>query len=116
MSKLETALTAISIISIILNVGLVVYAKAAISRIVLISEELGDLQDMINSFLNHTRQVYEMEMFYGDQTLQGLLEHAKDFSIQMESFEYIYSLTDEEETEDVAETDKEQIEYDNEEN
>jgi len=35
-------------------------------------------------------------MFYGDQTLQGLMEHAKDFSVQMESFDYIYSLTDEE--------------------
>ena len=92
MSKLETTLTAISIVSVILNIGLIVYAKAAISRLVLVSEELGDLQDMINSFLNHIKQVYEMDMFYGDQTLQGLLEHAREFSVQMESFEYIYSL------------------------
>mgnify|MGYP003388877149 CR=1 FL=1 len=109
MSKLETTLTAISIVSVILNIGLIVYAKAAISRLVLVSEELGDLQDMINSFLNHIKQVYEMDMFYGDQTLQGLLEHAREFSVQMESFEYIYSLTDEDEVEEQAEIQEEQI-------
>ena len=109
MSKLETTLTAISIVSVILNIGLIVYAKAAISRLVLVSEELGDLQDMINSFLNHIKQVYEMDMFYGDQTLQGLLEHAREFSVQMESFEYIYSLTDEDEVEAQAEIQEEQI-------
>jgi len=112
MSKLETTLTAISIVSIILNIGLTVYVRAAISRLVLISEELGDLQDMINSFLNHIKQVYEMDMFYGDQTLQSLLEHAREFSIQMESFEYIYSLTDENELEESTEPEEEQIQND----
>jgi len=112
MSKLETTLTAISIVSIILNIGLAVYVRAAISRLVLISEELGDLQDMINSFLNHIKQVYEMDMFYGDQTLQSLLEHAREFSIQMESFEYIYSLTDEDELEELTEPEEEQIQND----
>ena len=32
---------------------------------------------MINSFLDHTRSVYEMEMFYGDQTLENLMEHTR---------------------------------------
>ena len=56
MSKLETTLSLILALSLIINVGLVVYAKAAISRLVLISEELGDLQDIINSFLEHIQQ------------------------------------------------------------
>jgi hypothetical protein len=50
-----------------------------------------------------------MEMFYGDQTLQNLLQHARDFSAQMDSFEYIYSLTDEEAP---TETEEELIEND----
>ena len=79
MSKLEITLSLILAVSLIMNVGLVVYAKAAISRLVLISEELGDLQDMINSFLDHIEQVYQTEMFYGDQTLQALVEHANGF-------------------------------------
>ena len=114
MSKLEITLSLILAVSLIMNVGLVVYAKAAISRLVLISEELGDLQDMINSFLDHIEQVYQTEMFYGDQTLQALVEHARDFSVQMDSFEYIYSLTDSEE--EVGQEMEEQAQNDNDKN
>tara|TARA_R100000008_G_scaffold372_2_gene312 strand:- start:8353 stop:8595 length:243 start_codon:yes stop_codon:yes gene_type:complete len=62
----------------------------------MVSEELGDLQQMISSFSEHTEKVYEMEMFYGDQTLQGLMEHARSFNEQMDTFEFIYTLTEEE--------------------
>ncbi len=96
MSQLELILTAFLTLSVIVNVGLVIYVRAAIARLLLVSEELGDLQDMIDSFLDHTKSVYEMEMFYGDQTLQSLSQHVRDFSSQMESFQFIYTLTDEE--------------------
>jgi len=85
MSQLELILTAFLTLSVIVNVGLVIYVRAAIARLLLVSEEL-----------DHTKSVYEMEMFYGDQTLQSLLQHARDFSSQMESFQFIYTLTDEE--------------------
>jgi len=35
-----------------------------------------------------------MEMFYGDQTLEELMNHAQSFNEQLETFEFIYSLTD----------------------
>jgi len=112
MSRLETILLVVSSISILINIGLVVYTRIAISKLLLVSEELGDLQDMIDSFLNHIGVIYEMEMFYGDQTLESLLEHARDFSEQMSSFEYIYSLTDEEEVDQVEEQTEEEPNYD----
>jgi len=34
-----------------------------------------------------------MEMFYGDETLKSLMEHAISFNEQLETFDYIYSLT-----------------------
>ena len=68
-------------------------------RLLSISEELGDLQQMVNSFANHVKTVYELEMFYGDQTLSHLLNHAVSFNEQLETFEYIYSLTEAEELE-----------------
>ena len=49
---------------------------------------------MINSFTNHITGLYEMEMYYGDETLRGLMEHANSFADQMENFEHIYSLSD----------------------
>jgi L-arabinose isomerase len=35
-----------------------------------------------------------MEMYYGDETLRGLMEHANSFADQMENFEHIYSLSE----------------------
>jgi len=93
MSRLEMILTAILAFSLLFNVGLMIYARGVIIRLLSVSEELGDLQQMINSFAIHLKSVYELEMFYGDETLAGLVEHAISFNEYIETFEYIYSLT-----------------------
>ena len=96
MTKLEIILICISTVSVLINLGVFAYARSAIAQLLSVSEELGDLKTMIESFAAHSKEVYEMEMFYGDQTLQSLMEHAKSFNEQLETFEYIYSLTEEE--------------------
>ena len=95
MSRLEIILSAVLLISIVFNVGVFVYARAAIVRLLSVSEELGDLQQMMDAFAKHVRSVYELETFYGDQTLQSLMNHAISFNEQLDTFEYIYSLTEE---------------------
>tara|TARA_Y100001973_G_C4906158_1_gene189600 strand:+ start:98 stop:439 length:342 start_codon:yes stop_codon:yes gene_type:complete len=96
MSRLEIILAAILAISIVLNVGVFVYARAAIIRLLSVSEELGDLSQMTNAFASHLQAVYELDTFYGDETLNALLQHAISFNEQLDTFEYIYSLTEEE--------------------
>tara|TARA_R110002020_G_scaffold454340_2_gene669713 strand:+ start:694 stop:1038 length:345 start_codon:yes stop_codon:yes gene_type:complete len=95
MSRFEIILSAILFISMLFNIGVFIYARAAISRLLFVSEELGDLQNMINSFARHLKTVYELDSFYGDETLNGLLKHAISFNEQLETFEFIYSLTEE---------------------
>ncbi len=94
MSRLEIILSCILALSIVANIGVFVYARAAISRLLFVSDELGDLQNMINNFAKHLSAVYELESFYGDPTLQYLLDHAVSFNEQLETFEYIYTLTE----------------------
>jgi len=98
MSRLETVTTLVLIVSLIANIGFFVYTRTILTRLLFISEELGDLQDMVNSFARHIKNVYNLEMFYGDQTLGALMEHAISFNEQLETFEFIYSLTTKEET------------------
>ena len=98
MSRLEIILSSILTLSIIFNIGVFVYARAAVVRLLWVSDELGDLQGMIASFSDHLSSIYEMEMFYGDETLQGLVEHARSLDEQLQTFEYVYSLTEEEDT------------------
>lgn len=99
MSRLEIILSAILFFSVLFNIGIFVYARSAIRRLLVVSEELGDLQSMVDAFAKHLKTVYELEMFYGDATLEHLLNHAISFNEQLETFEYIYTLTEEEEPE-----------------
>jgi len=104
MSRLDTVMTLILVVSLIANIGFFVYTRSILSRLLFISEELGDLQDMVNNFTRHIKNVYNLDMFYGDQTLGALMEHAISFNEQLETFEFIYLLTTEEETNKETET------------
>jgi len=94
MTQLEIILLFLLIASLLFNIGVFVYARAAILRLLWVSEELGDLKVMTTSFSQHLESVYNMEMFYGDQTIENLIDHAKSYDEQLSTFEYIYSLTD----------------------
>jgi hypothetical protein len=106
MTRLEITLSGILTLSLLFNVGIFIYARGAIVRLLSVSEELGDLNQMVNSFASHLKAVYELDSFYGDQTLGHLLQHAISFNEQLETFEYIYSLTEHEN----LETPEEEIE------
>ncbi len=100
MTRLEIILSSILTLSIVFNVGVFVYARSAVLRLLWVAEELGDLQRMVTSFSNHIQAVYETDTFYGDETLRGLVEHARSFDEQLETFEYVYSLIEKEPVDD----------------
>ena len=106
MSKLELILSAILFLSLLYNIGITIYARNVVVKLLSVSEELGDLKMMLDNFYVHVSSIYEMEMFYGDETLGHLVEHSRSLSEQLETFEYIYSLTE-------ADNEKE-VEYDDE--
>ena len=96
MSKLEIILSVMLLLSVTINIGLFVYAKTVVMRLLNIADELYDLQQMTDNFAKHLNEVYELETFYGDQTLHSLLEHAVSFNEHLETFEHIYHLIEEE--------------------
>ena len=110
MSRLEMTLIGVLFFSVLFNVGLFLYARMAIVRLLTFSEEVGDLRQMITSFANHVTDVYGLEMFYGDETLKSLMEHARSFIEQIDTFEYIYSLTEQEVSENTPDEKEEKEE------
>ena len=95
MTSLEVTLSIILFISLVFSAGVVLYARAAIVKLLSISEEMYDLKEMVDALAAHLEGVYELEMFYGDETLGALMEHARSFNKQLETFEYIYGLIEE---------------------
>ena len=107
MTTLEIILAVILLLSIILNIALGYYVRTAIVRLLSISEEMYDFKEMVDSFSTHVENVYELEMFYGDDTLGAPMEHARSFNEQLETFEYIYGLIEEDAEPEADDTEEE---------
>ena len=58
-----------------------------------VSETMGDFLVVIDNFSDHLETINTMETYYGDETLQSLVEHTRAVVEEIEHFESIYSLT-----------------------
>lgn len=86
----------IAAISVLLNIFLVWYVRNLLSQLYFVANNLSGLVDETISFRGHLSSVYELETFYGDETLAGLLVHVGQYSETLSDFEEIYELVDEE--------------------
>ena len=74
-------------LSITLNVLLIWFVrKVQTDYILFIRDNLEGLVQMHEEFYEHLDVVNNMEMYFGDQTLVGLLEHSKFTKEQTENF------------------------------
>ena len=66
------------VVSIMLNLFLLLYSTRVARRIYVAGTNMEALYGAFASFRAHVEEVHEAEMFYGDQTLQSLIQHSKD--------------------------------------
>ena len=66
------------------------YIRVVLGRLIYVGDNLGDLAEMVIAYRGHLKSVYEMEMFYGDETLQFLIEHTRSLHDLLEDFEDVY--------------------------
>lgn len=87
-------------LSIVINVTLVLYARWILKNYKEIVVAMDNIGEMIAQYVVHLKSVYELEMFYGDETLSSLLQHGREI---VEKLEDIQLLGEEEENEDTEE-------------
>lgn len=87
-------LSVILLVSLILNGVLIWYARASIVQMSFISDNIRALKDSTLAFNVHLKNVYELDMFYGDETLAALLQHASDLSESLSLYDDFYDLFD----------------------
>jgi len=78
--------------SIAINILLMWYIRKMLQELFPTSDNVEDLLISTNSFVSHLESIYELEMFYGDSTLEGLIQHSKEVVKDIKDFESIYSL------------------------
>jgi len=73
-------------VSIILNIFFVWYVRELLIRFNFYAENISLFKEMITNYREHLSTVYQLETFYGDSTLGGLLTHTKDLTKDIEEF------------------------------
>ena len=73
--------------SLIFNGVMFWYLRKLTQRLSFIYQNIGDVSDIVANYRVHLKSVYSMEMFYGDETLQYLMDHTRSISTLLEDFE-----------------------------
>lgn len=80
------------VFSFIANLFLLFYCVKIARRIFVVGSNLQVLYDTIELFKQHVNVVHESEMFYGDQTLQDLIEHSTSVLEVLETYDDVMSI------------------------
>ena len=78
--------------SVIANFIAFYYIWVVLGKLLYVGENLSDLVELITNYRNHLKTVYDMETFYGDETLKFLIEHTKSLHGLLEEYEDVYSI------------------------
>lgn len=73
--------------SLIFNGVMFWYLRQLTQRLTFIYNNIADVSEIISNYRAHLKSVYSMEMFYGDETLQYLMDHTRSISTLLEDFE-----------------------------
>ena len=73
-------------LSLVVNLMLIWYTYKAIQQITFQESDLTQVIDAIRNFNTHLQSVYDMELFYGDETLRYLLQHSSDLSEMLQEY------------------------------
>ena len=97
-------------------VGLLLwYISKTLKKLLFVSDNIGELIVYINKYMEILEYIYSLEVYHGDETIEGLMEQTGALLSEMEKFEGIYSLTTSIEEADEIEEEEMEEEMDEEE-
>jgi len=83
--------------SILINVGTMVYIFFLLGDRNKTYSDFSSLLLRCENFINHLKDLYELEMYYGDETLEALIEHSKDMINHFYAYEDMHYSIDSDE-------------------
>jgi len=98
------------LLSILGNLFGVWYINKLLTKVLFVSQNLTDLVDLLGTYRNHLQRLFQLEMYYGDETMAFLIKHTQSLLEVLEDYSDIYKLTEPIELEE-----EDEQSYDNEE-
>lgn len=82
------------ILSIVGNLLALWYIRKLLAKILFVSQNLTDLVDLLTTYRNHLQRLFNLEMYYGDETMQFLIKHTRSLLTVLEDYSDIYLMTE----------------------
>jgi hypothetical protein len=96
-------------VSVAINVFLIWFAREQSTRVTYVSQNIGDLVELISSYRDHLKAIYQLDTYYGDNNIKFLFDHTRSLiTIIEQEYSDVTSLTDPLEVEFEEETDVEE--------
>tara|TARA_B100000700_G_C14946462_1_gene809435 strand:+ start:574 stop:996 length:423 start_codon:yes stop_codon:yes gene_type:complete len=91
-------------LSIVVIGVLIWYISKLTSQLNEITDNFDDFYSKVQNYEQHVENIHGLEMFYGDQTLQSLMNHSRTILNDIYDFQEKFIMTEEEELEREPET------------
>ena len=92
-----TILILLLILFAILTAILAWFCYKLVFRLNFVSNNLVELYGRLSEFDQHIKFIYELEMYYGDETLKNLIRHSRDLRNYMTKYKEVMELLEEQE-------------------
>jgi len=63
------------------------YSRQLTTKLTFVYDNINEVSGIIANYRVHLKTVYSMEMFYGDETLQFLMDHTRSIGSLLEDYE-----------------------------
>ena len=93
MTMLSTWLMVVLALSFVANVMLMWYLRKLLRKFLFISQNLGELVEVVDNYYEHLKHVNNMETYNGDETIEYLLRHTKSLIDVMEDYRDVYDIS-----------------------
>ena len=81
-------------LSILVNLLALWYIRKLLAKVLFVSQNLTDLVDLLTTYRNHLQRLFQLEMYYGDETMQFLIKHTRSLLAVLEDYSDIYLMTE----------------------
>ena len=61
------------------------YIRRVLGKLMFVGENLGDLVDLLNTYREHLKGIYELEQYYGDEDIKLVMSHTTSLIDILES-------------------------------
>ena len=84
-------------LSVLINLGLLWFIKQTLEKNSDLEEDIEEIMDKTSAFSDHLDGIHELEMYYGDENLQNMINHSRKLINDFVYFQFKYYYVEEEE-------------------